>query len=99
MPLSGDAQARPISAQLPRKNRLGAGAAVDVRSSRNQGRASVSQAGSVTNPFAAAPPIGGPGAEARPISRPDWLDDQSLRHAAEPLIHFDPILPANAFIP
>ena len=36
-------------------------------------------------PRGAAPPIGGPGAEGRPIFWPDRLEDQSFRNAAEAL--------------
>jgi hypothetical protein len=97
--LSGHAHARSISAQLRKKNRPGAGAAADPRPGRHQARASVDRAGPVTNAPRAARPIGGPGAEDRPISLPDRLEDPIFWHEAEALILYDAIFPPNAFAP
>ena len=84
---------------FPEKNRPGAGAAVDARSSRIQARASVGRAGHQPPRGGATDRRTGSGAEGRPISWPDRLEDQSLLHVAEALIRFDPILVANPFTP
>ncbi len=84
---------------FPEKNRPGAGAAVDPSPSRNRAHVAVGRAGPISNPRGAASPIGGPGAKGRPISWAARLEVQSLRNAAEALIRFNPILPANLFTP